>query len=199
MSALDILGARLAALNVGGEDDVEALLGAYDVVGATALRPGFPAARYGTPAGFHPGLTHPAAQQFNPRMAALAARSTYLRNRQPNRSNRIILPMTSSGNIVTSSSVTARPQSQAYRPEKVIVGGTPSNWLIDDIKVGNRSQFSQSGSIPAESFASNALGNEVTFETVQTAMDFVMAVTYVGTNSAGEQFRCTVFGTAVDY
>jgi hypothetical protein len=33
-------------------------------------------------------------------------------------------------------------------------------------------------------------------ETVQTAMDFVMVVTFVGDNQDGAQFVCGVLGTA---
>src|SRR5262252_6613201 len=36
----------------------------------------------------------------------------------------------------------------------------------------------------------------VEFETVQLAMDFVIVTTFVGTSEAGEQFVCTVLGTA---
>lgn len=185
-NALEILGANLGDIDdeLVGADDVEALLGGYDIVGATRRRRQRARAVHSVAA--------QAARQ------ALAAKATYVKTTEPNRSNRIILPMTSSGNITTSATVTARPQSVAYRPEKMIVGGTPADWLIDDIKVGNRSQFAQAGSIPAEAFASNALGNEVAFETVQTAMDFVVQVTYLGTSSTGDQFRSVVFGTSVD-
>ncbi len=180
--ALEILGAELLLgdEDVLGSDDVESLLSGYDI-----------------------GKRRKKHRQAGALAAAIAAKKAragaLVSATQPNRSNRIILPMTSSGNITASAAVTARPQSMAYRPEKIIVGGTTASWLIDDVKVGNRSQFAQAGSIPAEAFASNALGNEVTFETVQTAMDFVMQVTYLGAATAGEQFRSVVFGTAVDH
>lgn len=189
--ALEILGMALdqvAGYDIVGADDITALLGA-------APQRGYRQPSYGG----RPMASQQAQQLSNLTRQALASRATYLRNQAPNRSNRIILPMTSSGNITASAAVTARPQSQAYRPEKIIVGGTPTDWLIDDIKVGNRSQFSQAGSMPAEAFASNALGNEVLFETVQTAMDFVIQVTFLGASSVGAQFRSVVFGTAVDH
>lgn len=186
-SALEILGAEELLLGADddymGSDDVDSLLGAYDI-GKRRKR-----ARRQAQAG-----------ALAAAIAAKKARNGALvSTTEPNRSNRIILPMTSSGNITASAAVTARPQSMAYRPEKIIVGGTPTDWLIDDIKVGNRSQFSQAGSIPAEAFASNALGNEVAFETVQTAMDFVVQVTYLGTATAGAQFRSVIFGTSLDH
>lgn len=162
-----------------GAEDVAALLGAYDIVGARRA-----AAR---------GRGSRGGAQRGP--AALPPRNQLLTRNAPQRADRIILPMTSSGNITASAAVTARPQNVAYRPERIIVGGTPSNWLLDDIKVGNRSQFAQAGSMPAEAFAATSFDAYVSMETVQTAMDFVIQVTFVGTASAGEQFRAVVLGT----
>jgi hypothetical protein len=36
----------------------------------------------------------------------------------------------------------------------------------------------------------------VSFETVQTAMDFVILTTFVGTSESGSPFICGVLGTA---
>lgn len=163
-----------------GADDVAALLGAFDIVGRKRRAR---KARRGAARGAG-------------RMPALPPRNELMTRPPPQRADRIILPMTSSGNITTSAAITARPQNVAYRPERIIVGGTPSNWLIDDIKVGNRSQFAQAGSMPAEAFAATSFDAYVSMETVQTAMDFVIQVTFTGTASAGEQFRAVVLGTA---
>lgn len=167
-----------------GADDVAALLGAYDIVGRRKR-----AARRGA-RGRSPGRA-PAL-----RAPALPPRNELVQRQAPTHADRILLPMTSSGNITASAAITARPQNVAYRPERIIIGGTPANWLIDDIKVGNRSQFAQAGSMPAEAFAATSFDAHVSMETVQTAMDFVIQVTFVGTASAGEQFRGVVFGTA---
>jgi hypothetical protein len=115
------------------------------------------------------------------------------------KSNRTILPMSSGVNILpnTSAQVTSRPQATAFRPERIVIGGTPGDWLINDIKVGNRSQLVQAGDLPGELFAFDAIDNFVRFETVQTAMDFVILVTYVGKEEAGAPFVCGVMGTAV--
>ncbi len=163
-----------------GAEDVADLLGAYDIVGARRGHGGRPMGRGGSLRG---------------RGGALPPRNQLLTRGAPQRADRIILPMTSSGNITASAAVTARPQNVAYRPERINVGGTPTNWLIDDIKVGNRSQFAQAGSMPAEAFAATSFDAYVSMETVQTAMDFVIQVTFVGTASAGEQFRAVVLGT----
>jgi len=116
----------------------------------------------------------------------------------PSRADRVVLPMSSGVNILpnTSAQITSRPQNVAFRPERLIIGGTPGDWIINDIKVGNRSQFSQSGDVPGEMFAATTIDSFVSFETVQTAMDFVVLVTFVGASESGAPFVCGVLGTA---
>ncbi len=104
--------------------------------------------------------------------------------------SRIVLPISSGMNILpgTQAQITSRPQNSAVRLRRLIIGGTPADWVVNDIRVGNRSQFSQSGDIPGELFASNAMGAELALEVVQTSMDLVMIVTYVGSNPEGASF-----------
>lgn len=89
--------------------------------------------------------------------------------------------------------IVARPQVTAFRPEQIEIENA-EHWLVHDIKVGNRSQFSQSGDIPGEMFAPGVQGGAVSLETVQTAMDLVFEVTYTGPELDGEQFRARVTG-----
>jgi hypothetical protein len=116
----------------------------------------------------------------------------------PHRADRITLPMSSGVSIFpnTSAQITSRPQAAAFRPERIIIGGAPQNWIVNDVKVGNRSQFAQSGDVPGEMFAATTIDGFVSMETVQTAMDFVMVVTFVGDNQEGAPFVCGVLGTA---
>lgn len=112
---------------------------------------------------------------------------------------RITLPM-SSGSVImqnASAQITSRPQTGAFRPERIVVGGNPSHWIISDIKVGNQSQLAQSGDIPGEMFAFDAKDSGLRFGVVQTAMDFVIIATYVGPKEGGEPFVCGVFGTTL--
>lgn len=208
------IGAAPALL---GADEVARLIGWYNIVGAA--RPPFGAGGYGAlghgayggmpgaglyghpgsqmspwghqaPAWGHPGGGYAgAAAGFPPRNALTPMAG-------PTRADRILLPMSSASTLTGSATITARPQNIAYRPERIIIGGNPGNWNLTDIKVGNRSQFSQAGTINGITFANNSIDTFVSFETVQTAMDFVIQVTYVGTVSGGEQFLATVFGTA---
>ena len=121
----------------------------------------------------------------------------------PNRAGREVLPMSTGVPILPTQSaqITARPQRVAFRPERVFISaagtsGGAADWVVNDIKIGNRSQFSQSGDVPGDMFATNAIDGFVSFETAQTAMDVVMVVTYIGLNESGVPFFASIVGTA---
>jgi len=115
--------------------------------------------------------------------------------------------------------ITARPQRVAFRPERFFVSdgfadyngpwwkrlwpwykapqlNGASDWIIHDIKIGNRSQFSQAGAIPADMFRSTAVDSFISFETAQTAMDIKIIVEYVGACPTGQYFYASMIGTA---
>ena len=137
--------------------------------------------------------------------------------------SREVLPL-STGEVLVkpgqTAEITARPQRVSFRPERLFVSDASSeykgpwwkrlspwykapqpkgasDWIINDIKIGNRSQFAQAGDIPADMFRSSAIDSFVSFETAQVAMDIKLVVTYVGPNRRGERFFASMVGTAV--
>lgn len=137
------------------------------------------------------------------------------------RARRDVLPMCSGVVILPTQTaqITARPQRVAFRPERLVVSNyapvptvswwrrlSPwhrapvlhgaADWLINDIKIGNRSQLAQSGDLPGDMFATSAIDSFVTFETAQTAMDVVLIVTYIGAARNGSTFNGAIIGTA---
>ena len=128
---------------------------------------------------------------------------------QPTRSDREILPMSTGGTKVpfgVSAQITSRPQRVAFRAERVMIsnGGTAggaADWIVNDISIGNRSQFAQSGQVPGDMFAINAVDSFISFETAQTAMDIVITVTYVGANvdPGSCAFYGSILGTSALY
>lgn len=183
-----------------GAEEARALLGAWqEIVGyQRSGRPG--GNRYhGAYGGSYPtGYRSRALLGADADEMALPPRNELVDRPGPTRADRVLLPMSSGVNILpnTSAQITSRPQNVAFRPERVIIGGTPGDWIVNDIKVGNRSQFSQSGDVPGEVFANTTIDAFVSFETVQTAMDFVMLVTFIGASESGAPFYCAVLGTA---
>ena len=124
----------------------------------------------------------------------------------PDMANRQVLPMNTGTTPVPQNStaqITSRPQRVAFRPERIFVssndiggGGSAANWIINDITIGNRSQFAQSGALPGDMFSNVSIDSFVTFETAQTAMDVVMIVTYQGSTEGGTPFYGSIIGTA---
>ncbi len=134
---------------------------------------------------------------------AIPPRNALIDAASPSRAGREVLPMSTGVAILPTQSaqITARPQRVAFRPERVFISaagttGGAADWIVNDIKIGNRSQFSQSGDIPGDMFATNAIDGFVSFETAQTAMDVVMVVTYIGSSESGVPFYASIVGTA---
>ena len=97
--------------------------------------------------------------------------------------------------------VTARVQDRAFRPERVIIAASgtkhgSADWLVNDIKVANQSQFCQAGDILGDMFSATAIDAFVSFDIVQVSMDFTMIVTYIGENPEGAYFNAAVLGSA---
>lgn len=80
-----------------------------------------------------------------------------------------------------------------------------SDFVIVDVKVGNRSQFVASTALPGSVFSETAFGVSLRFDTAQVAQDVVIRARYVGTlstlnvttGSIKIPFRAAVLGTAV--
>lgn len=97
-----------------------------------------------------------------------------------------------------SAQFTARPQAMAFLPERILISPTIApHFHIDDIRVGNRSQFLTYGGCDAMAFASDRAPADdlrLQFETCQTAMDLVFVVRYTGNNPDGISFRALILG-----
>lgn len=114
--------------------------------------------------------------------------------------SRGIQPVASNMNILPNATaqITIRPQGGPFRPERILISGTPANWYVDDIRIGSRSQLSHAGSLPGELFSVNSIDTFLSLETVQPGMDLILVVTYVGGNPQGEPFSAVVLGVMGD-
>ena len=114
---------------------------------------------------------------------------------------RHVLPISTGVPILPGQSVqiAARAQTSDFRCERFMISnsGTPggaADWIVNDIKIGNRSQFAQSGDIPGSMFATNTVDAFVAFETVRATMDVAVIVTYVGPVEVGVPFFASMVG-----
>lgn len=184
--------------------DVDAILsGAYDIVGAAPYNP-YAMAR--------PQMQNPLAALANQRQLALSnpavqamaaqkmmQQGALLRTLNPTKARRQFLGMESTGTVATTASatITSRPQSFAFKPERLFVPATIGpDFVITDIKVGNVSQLVQSGNLPAEAFSQTSFGIEMDFDTVQTSQDFIVQVTNI--SGGARTFRALVLGRAAN-
>jgi hypothetical protein len=91
--------------------------------------------------------------------------------------------------------VTARPQV-LFRPKRLLVPAAIASFFsIDDIKIGNRSQFVAAGPVPAEAFAPSAFGAALRMDTCQVSMEIILQVSNL--SLAATDFRAAMFGDAV--
>ena len=99
---------------------------------------------------------------------------------------------------------TSRPQV-LFRGERLVIPDSPAypgqqhatqadSFLINDIKIGNKSQLVEATSLPARAFAENAVGVRLSLDTASIAQDVVIAVSNVDITAA--TFRAVLFGTS---
>lgn len=168
-----------------GADDLDAVLGAYDLIGAQ---------RAAMARQMRGGGSPQAARRNAAAQAAVARNSVVLREREPTKSRRLYLPLgATSIASLASSNITASPQSIAFKPERLVIPATIApDFTVDNILVGVTPQSVQIGSAPAEAFVANAVDCQLDCDTVQTSMNFVVAVTNI--SGATRTFRGAVFG-----
>ena len=157
------------------------------------------------PPQFAPPMAPPmmAPPQFTPPFPFPAPRAAVVDAPLPTQANRDILPMSTGVPILPTQSaqITGRPQTLVFKIGRFVISnagtsGGAADWIVNDIKIGNRSQFVQSGDVPGDLFATNAIDTFVRFESAQTAMDVVVVCTYIGLNESGCPFFGAMVGTA---
>jgi hypothetical protein len=129
-----------------------------------------------------------------------AAVAQFIRAIAPLTSGRQTMPLNSSRRCLPGERVqiVARPQAALHVERIIIPDAVAANFMIHDIRVGNNSQLSQAGPLPADAFAASvvdAIDTFVDFEAIQTSMDFTVVVEYVGGNREGEVFNAAMLGT----
>ena len=117
------------------------------------------------------------------------------------RATSYFLPMSTKGypliSPTQSAQITARPVKD-FLPERLVIADQDA-WIVNDIKIGNMSQFVQSGDLPGQSFASCAVGSHVVLDPALRAQDFVMVVTRGEDCKESAHFFCGVQGRLVEH
>src|SRR5262249_57777385 len=92
------------------------------------------------------------------------ARAAIVNAPMPTQANRDILPMSTGVPILPTQSaqITGRPQTLVFKIGRFVISnagtaGGSAGWIVNDIKIGNRSPFVQSADAPGDLFATNAV------------------------------------------
>jgi hypothetical protein len=72
--------------------------------------------------------------------------------------------------------------------------GGAADWIVNDIRIDGTSQFLQSGDIPGDMFATNAIDS---FVKLHPGTRIELLVTYIGLNKSGCCFAARLLGTVV--
>lgn len=115
-----------------------------------------------------------------------------------------LLPWSSTGHVVpynTSTLITARvqdilPTDHGFQPCRVVVSD-PEAWVFNDIKIGNQSQFVQSGDVPGIAFHPEAPPGLIRMRPAAPALDVEVSVTQIKHHLRDVSFVCGIAGNLV--
>jgi hypothetical protein len=89
-------------------------------------------------------------------------------------------------------------QNQAFRLEELIVPNAVAvDFTIEDLKVGNSTQFASSGSVPAAAF-SELCARQINLKCATAQSGLSIILTVKNTNAAAKDFRAAGIGTALE-
>lgn len=118
--------------------------------------------------------------------------------------NPTVVPIAARDPIQPTSRMTIRVSAPStdFRIERFIIEdgnteGGSADWIVNDLRIGNRSQFKQSGDIPGDLFATNAIATFVKFDSWPADATIEIDVTYIGLREDGALFGARLEGTVV--
>lgn len=185
MRYADIIGTRLGADDiVGGDGDLEALLAGTDLT------------LFGADAAAAAPVAAEAANRQMLRNLALRGGGAALVHRSPSKS-RIYVQGFGPTTIAAGATVNIIVQPQtAFKGKRLCI---PSDFagaiLVNDLKIGNLSQFPSSNPIPGRMFTEFAVGMEQDFDTAQISQQISLSVT--NTSGAAVSFTAGLKGLVV--
>ena len=103
-----------------------------------------------------------------------------------------ITPVANGANVI----INAQPQVN-FRPSRLVIPDSIApSFMINDFKIGMRSQLVAPGSIPAQSFTQNAVGTAMALDTVNVGQFVTLDVTNVAAQPVN--FAASLFGTTLN-
>lgn len=69
---------------------------------------------------------------------------------------------------------------EAFQPTRVKILGTPSDWILHDLRINDRSQFTMPGDLPGDVFALSAADGFLHFDHCPAGSAVEIDISYVG-------------------
>ncbi len=92
--------------------------------------------------------------------------------------------------------INANPQVN-FRPSRLVIpDNVAPSFMVNDFKIGMRSQLVAPGALPAASFTEKAVGTAMSLDTVNVGQFVTLDVTNVSTQAAN--FTASLFGTTLN-
>jgi len=92
--------------------------------------------------------------------------------------------------------VNANPQVN-FRPSRLVIpDSVASSFMVNDFKIGMRSQLVAPGALPATSFTEKAVGTAMSLDTVNVGQFVTLDISNVSTQAAN--FTASLFGTTLN-
>ena len=92
--------------------------------------------------------------------------------------------------------INANPQVN-FRPSRLVIPDTVApSFMVNDFKIGMRSQLVAPGALPATSFTEKAVGTAMSLDTVNVGQFVTLDVSNVSTQAAN--FSASLFGTTLN-
>ncbi len=92
--------------------------------------------------------------------------------------------------------INANPQVN-FRPSRLLIPDTVApSFMVNDFKIGMRSQLVAPGALPATSFTEKAVGTAMSLDTVNIGQFVTLDISNVSTQAAN--FSASLFGTTLN-
>ena len=145
--------------------------------------------------------TSPGAQDFYPQSAPMMPRGSQgMPHEVPLGSNGPrefpmgfgLTPVAAGANTI----INAQPQVN-FRPSRLVIPDSVApSFMVNDFKIGMRSQLVAPGALPAQSFTQQAVGTAMSLDTVNVGQFVTLDVTNVSVQAAN--FAASLFGTTLN-
>lgn len=101
------------------------------------------------------------------------------------------------GQLPSAAVITVRAQG-AFRPRRIVVPDPiASQFMIEDVQVGDLSQLS--GAVPADLFRASSHVPDLLMTSAGPEVEIRFRVRYVGGDPAGARFQCAMIGDVIDH